>query len=197
MKYAHISMITLKAILIIVTFLGTSVFHKNGVVVNGGQLAQSLLDDVTNDSQFLVRAAEINMEEVLLGQLAQQKSMVKEIIELGQMIEEAHTQSMGTLTELAKNKKITIPTMPKHSIREAYKKLNAKSESEFNKAYCDMMVDGHVDAIITFEKALKSIADEDIKEWATAAIPVLRNHLDRSRVCQKTVEAINGNINEK
>ncbi|HTH56764.1 MAG TPA: DUF4142 domain-containing protein [Cyclobacteriaceae bacterium] len=183
-------MIILKAVLIMVTFFGASSFYANQKI-RGAENCDQRVDVGTKDSQFLVRAAEINMEEVLLGQLAQQKSKAKDVIELGQMMEEEHTRSMETLIELAREKKIIIPTMPKHSVREAYKKLNARSESEFNKAYCDMTVEGHLDALATFGKASRSAADEDIKEWATAALPALRIHLDRSRACQKIFETIN------
>jgi len=184
-------MIMLKAIFVAIFIMGTLSFRlpdktKSAKIDNGQKSA--LLR--AKDSQFLVHAAEINMEEVLLGQLAQKKSKMQDVKELGQMMEEAHTQSMSSLAALAKKKKINVPTMPTHGAKDAYKKLDAKSESDFNKAYCEMMVSGHKDAIAMFEKAVSECTDEDIKEWAITTLPVLRTHLDHSVACQKKCETL-------
>lgn len=144
--------------------------------------------DKTNnekDAQFLVNAAEINLEEIKLGQLAQQKSRMTIVKDLGKMMEEAHSKSMNELTALANKKLITIPVSATDEAQEAYKKLNNKSGIEFDKTYCDMMVSGHKDAIATFEKASTESFDEDIKTWATATLPTLRTHLDHAITCQK------------
>ncbi len=39
------------------------------------------------DAKFLATAAEINLEEIKLGQLAQQKSTMKDVKDLGKMID--------------------------------------------------------------------------------------------------------------
>jgi putative membrane protein len=64
------------------------------------------------DAQFLVNAAEINLEENQLGLLAQQKSKTKIVIDLGKMMEESHLKLMAELTELAAKKIVTIPHNP-------------------------------------------------------------------------------------
>jgi putative membrane protein len=140
------------------------------------------------DAEFLVKAAEINLEEISLGQLAQQNGRTTHVKELGKMMEDAHTKSLNDLTALAKKKMITIPTSPTNNSQEAYKKLNEKSGNDFDKQYADMMVSGHKDAIVVFEKASTDCSDSDIKEWATAMLPNLRTHLDHAIDCQKKCE---------
>lgn len=137
------------------------------------------------DAQFLVNAAEINLEEIQLGQLAQQIGRTTHVKELGKMMEDAHTKSLIALTALAKAKMITIPTSPTDNAQDAFKKLNGKSGNDFDKAYADMMVSGHKDAIAAFENAATDCNDTDIKNWATATLPTLRMHLDQSINCQK------------
>ncbi len=138
-----------------------------------------------NDAQFLVNAAEINMEEIRLGQLAQQNGRTTHVKELGKMMEDAHSKSLKDLTVLANSKMITIPTSPTDNAQDAYKKLNNKSGNDFDKAYADMMVSGHKDAIAAFEKASTDCNDTDIINWATASLPGLRKHLDHAINCQK------------
>jgi putative membrane protein len=137
------------------------------------------------DAQFLVNAAEINLEEIQLGQLAQQNGTTAHVKELGKMMVTAHTKSQNDLTALAKTKMITIPTSPTENAQEAYKKFNEKSGIDFDKAYADQMVSKHKDAIATFEKASNNSNDADIKNWATASLTDLRKHLDQSIDCQE------------
>ena len=144
--------------------------------------------DKEDDAKFLVNAAEINLEEILLGKLAQHNSTVIDIRELEKMMEVEHTKCLNDLTNLANEKSISIPTSATDNAEDAYKKLSDKSGNDFNKAYCDMMVKGHKDAIEMFEKESLKSNDTDIKEWAIATLPDLRRHLDHAIKCQKECE---------
>lgn len=137
------------------------------------------------DAQFVVNAAEMNIEEIQLGQLAQQKGSSSHVKELGKMMVEMHTKSQNDLATLANNKFVSIPTSPTDDAMKSYGKLNEKSGADFDKAYADMMVDKHKDAIKTFEKASSDCEDMDIKNWATTSLPDLRAHLDYSLDCQE------------
>jgi putative membrane protein len=135
------------------------------------------------DAQFLVNAAEINLEQIQLGQLAQQNGSAIHVKELGKMMEDKHSKSLIELTALAKSKVITIPTSLTDNAKNSYNKINEKSGNEFDKEYADKMVKGHKDAIEVFEKASTDCSDADIKSWASASLPELREHLDLSIDC--------------
>ena len=141
------------------------------------------------DAEFMVKAAEINLEEIILGKLAQQKGGSSHLVALGKMMQENHQKSIDELTALAKNKMITVPTSPTNDINEAYSKLDKKtSGKEFDKTYADIMVEGHEEAIRLFEMASTDCQDADIKSWATSKLPELRVHLDHSIQCKKDCE---------
>lgn len=140
------------------------------------------------DAQFLVDAAAINREEISLGQLAQKNGSSKHVKELGKMMEDEHTKSLAELTALAKTKNISLPTSQTEDGQDAYKKLSEKTGNDFGKAYSNMMVSGHKDAISLFENASNECKDADIKAWATSSLPGLRTHLDQSVTCQKECE---------
>lgn len=133
-----------------------------------------------NDAQFLVNAAEINLKQIQLGKLAQQKGRTAHVKELGKRMEDSYTKSQRDLTALAQRKSITIPTSPTDDVRDAYNDLNEKSADDFDEAYIDMMVNQHEDAIKTFEDATTDMYDTDIKNWAIAALPDLRTNLNHS-----------------
>ncbi len=140
------------------------------------------------DAQFLVNAAEIDLEEIKLGQLAQQNGRMEQVRTLGKMLEEAHLKSLGTLASLAEKKTVTIPTLSTEEVKESYTLLREKSGADFDKKYCELMVNGHKAAIETFEKASTESNDLDIREWANASLPELRRHLDQAIDCQKQCE---------
>jgi len=136
------------------------------------------------DAAFLVTAAEINQEEIRLGQLAQQNGRLADVKELGKAMEAGHTKALKAVKELAAKKTISLPTAATENVQDAYKKLISKHGNDFDKAYCDKMVDGHKKAIQEFESAEMDSKDIDIKAWASSMLPALRSHLDHAMICQ-------------
>lgn len=143
------------------------------------------------DAQFLIKAAEINLEEIWLGQLAQEKSKMTDVKEFAEMIENNHSQFMSDLNTLAIKKQIIIPISPNDNAQIIYKKLNAMSGADFDKEYCELIISGHKNAISEFEKAAKESSDEDIKKWATTTLISLQSHLDHAITCQKKYNGVN------
>lgn len=137
------------------------------------------------DAQFLVNASEINLKQIQLGQLAQQKGRTTDVTELGKRIEDTHTKSQRDLRALAQSKRISIPTSLTNNAREDYNNLNGKSGYEFDEAYANMMVNEKKDAISTFERASTDSHDREIKNWASANLREMRTNLDHSIDCQK------------
>lgn len=143
------------------------------------------------DAEFLVDAAEMNLEEIQLGQLAQRNGMNEEVKTLGKMMETEHTKTLDELKALAAKKQVTIPTTLTDDGMSANKKLMDMKASNFDKEYSDKMVNAHKEAISKFEKASTDAKDADIRNWATATLPGLRKHLDHSLTAQKQAEKNN------
>lgn len=144
-------------------------------------------NDDEKNAAFLVKAAEINLEEISLGKLAQKKSTNKDVKELGKMMETAHTKALADLQKLAAKKSISLPTELSKDLQNDQEKLDGKSEKDFNKDYADKMVSGHKDAIELFEKNTDS-NDDEIRTFATTMLPELRTHLDHSIAVQEKLK---------
>jgi putative membrane protein len=143
---------------------------------------------VKTDAQFLARAAEINLEEIQSGQLAQQKSTTSVVKDVGSMMEKAHTQLLKELTALANKRGISIPTSVKSEGMEEYKELKNKSAKRFDEEYCEMTIKGHRKAIELFEEVAEDSKDSEIKDWAVATLPTLRMHLANAKACKEKCE---------
>lgn len=138
--------------------------------------------------KFITAAAEINMEEIELGKLAQINCMHNDIKLLGASIQKGHEASLKELSDIAGTKAVTLPTHLTRPAMDAYKGLKDKMLRDFDSAYCDKMVKGHEDAIMLFERATVECQDVDLRNWATAMLPQLRMHLDAAMTCQKKFE---------
>jgi len=143
------------------------------------------------DAKFLVDAAEICMEEINLGRLAQQKLSIDCVRETGKLMESEHTKSLNELTVLAQTKMITVPTSETKDAIAANKKLNSKLGNDFGKAYIIILIREHKDAIDLFEKAATNGTDLEIKAWAKATLPALKTHLENVLQCQKVFDTMN------
>jgi len=137
------------------------------------------------DAEFMMDVAEMQLEEISLGQLAQQKGTISHVKELGRMMEEDHTRTFGELKALALSKSVAIPTSVSEDSKSVYRKLNERSGNDFSKAYSDMMVKHHEDAIEMFERTATESEDPDIRSWASKQLPGLRKHLKHAETCKK------------
>ena len=142
--------------------------------------------DKEKDAQFLVDAAEINLEEIRFGKFAKENAMSVDTRELAKMMVEEHTKCLNDLRVLADKKSVTIPAVISTKGEEAYQQLIDRAGADFDKKYCNMMVDWHKNAIAKFEKESKDGNDADIKAWASETLPALHKHLDHAQNCQKS-----------
>ncbi|MES2565945.1 MAG: DUF4142 domain-containing protein [Bacteroidota bacterium] len=136
------------------------------------------------DAKFLVNATVVNLKEIELGQLAQSNYALIEVSNLGKMMEKEHSEVLKELESLAAKKNITIPKSLTGTSTDDYQKLKNLVGAEFDKAYCDLMVNGHQNAIDDFTNAATHSSDSEIKAWAESKLPSLKNHLEHSLTCQ-------------
>jgi len=141
-----------------------------------------------DDAKFVVDAAAGGMEEVQLGQLAQQKGMAQDVKAFGAMMERDHSKAGDRLTGLAKDKNITLPSAIAPDMQKMADDLQKKNGRDFDKAYINMMVDDHKKDIKEFEKEAKNGADADIRAFADSSLHMLRTHLDSALSCQKRLK---------
>jgi putative membrane protein len=138
-----------------------------------------------NDVRFLMDAAEMQLEKISLGKLAQERGSSAHVKELGRMMEEDHTKSLTELKALAQSKSVSIPSTITEDSKDTYEDLEEKSGNDFGKAYSDKMVEHHENAIDKFEKAATDAEDPEIRAWASQRLPSLRTHLDHAKACKE------------
>ena len=156
--------------------------------------AESSNDSVANskaaekNAQFVVDVVASNYGEVKLAKLAQQKASNSELKDVAKQLETDHNAVLSDLKQLASTKGISIPTEESGEAKDKLKELTDEKTSEFDKEWCETLMDSHKASISKFENAANDLSDPDIKNFANAVLPKLRTHHDRLMECHKKLK---------
>jgi putative membrane protein len=141
-------------------------------------------NDVADDSSYLNEAAKINIMEIQMGKLAQQKSMTPEVKKYAAMMVADHTKSLDELRIMANNKTITLPTEIEGEGLEEYNELKEKSGAEFDKMYMEMMTESHQKGMDKMTEISQKVSDEDVKLWTSRQVEGMITHHEEAKKIQ-------------
>ena len=174
---------------LLIVFIGCGEKHddskKAAEEFNESKFENTGLED---DMEFVIAAADGGMFEVQAGELAKAKGMTQEIKDLGQQMAADHSKANEELKLLAAKKNITLPATLGEDHQKHINELTEKSGIDFDKAYADMMVKDHKKDIKEFEDEADHGKDEEIKNWASGKLQVLRQHLEMAENTQKNLK---------
>jgi putative membrane protein len=139
----------------------------------------------TSDQDFLDLAAQTDMMEAHLGQLAADQGSSQGVKDLAQTLVTDHTNDYKQLGMLASKAGLTIPKGldEKHNKMIApFEKLKGKA---FDHRYIHEMVTGHEAAIAAYNKESRDGKNADVKAYATQTLPTLEKHLKAAQDLSK------------
>jgi len=138
-----------------------------------------------SDQDFLNFAAQTDMTEAHLGQMAQDQGASQAVKDLGQMLVTDHTNDYKQLGMLASKAGLILPKGidTKHDKMIApFEKLKAKM---FDRHYTREMVAGHTAAIATYQKEASDGQNADLKAYAKDTLPTLEKHKKAAQDAEK------------
>jgi putative membrane protein len=137
------------------------------------------------DQQFVDFAAQTDMVEANLGQLAQTNGSAQPVKDYAQTLSTDHTSDYGALATVAKQANLTIPTAidSEHNkvMIDPFQKLNGAA---FDHKYIQEMIAGHTKAIAIYKKEASDAENPALKSYAEQALPTLQKHLDAAKGLQ-------------
>jgi len=133
------------------------------------------------DKDFVMKAAQGGMAEVMLGQMASTKATSPDVKNFGNRMVSDHGKANDELKQLAQNKGMALPADTDQEHKDAADKLSKASGKDFDKAYISNMVEDHEKDVKEFEKASKDAKDPDLKAWASKTLPTLQDHLKMAK----------------
>lgn len=139
------------------------------------------------DQQFVDFAAQTDMVEANLGQLAQDKSDSQPIKDYGKMLTTDHTNDYQQLNAAAQQVNLNVP----NAIDAEHNKaiigpMNQLKGAAFDHKFIAEMISGHTKAIEVYKKEADDAQNPAIKSYAQTALPVLQKHLDDAKDLEKS-----------
>lgn len=142
------------------------------------------------DQQFVDMAAQIDMVEANLGQMAGTVGDSQQVKDYGQTLVTDHTTDYQQLSTAAKGASLNVPTAidaaHNKEMIDPFQKLKGAA---FDKKYVMEMVAGHTKALAAYKKEAADAKDPAIKSYAEAAVPVLEKHLSAAKDLEKAKPA--------
>ncbi len=128
------------------------------------------------DQQFVEWAAQTDMVEANLGQLAGTAAAAQPVKDYAQTLVTDHTADYKQLADVAKQANLTVPTAidaEHNKMIGPFYKLNGAA---FDKKYAAEMVAGHTKAIEIYKKEANDAQNSAVKSYAQEALVVLQKH---------------------
>lgn len=129
-----------------------------------------------NDRSFIMQATGGGMTEVELSKIALQNSATPDVKAFAQRMVEDHEKA-GKELGMISAKLGAAPPQPMGKPTADIKRFGELKGVMLDKAYVGKMVNGHKGAIALFEKQAKSADADELKQFASKALPVLKEHL--------------------
>jgi len=129
------------------------------------------------DADFIVNEVASNYAEIKIAQLANNKSVNKKVKDMAAQLEKNHTDILKGLKAYADKRGVAVPLEEGPSDAKEMKNLEEKSVDKFDMAWTDAMKDRHEKSINNFETRRDRTEDPELKEWITATLPGLKEHL--------------------
>lgn len=134
------------------------------------------------DRQFIAAAALVGMAEIEMARLAQRKSSSERIKQFAQHMIDDHTDAHNELTQVASSRGVTLPVLPAAEDREMIDRMQELDGAAFDRMYIEQAgLKAHTRMEELFQKAALESNDSDLKTFAAAMLPVIRQHLQVAR----------------
>lgn len=137
------------------------------------------------DMKFFTDTAQDGMLEVKLAQMALQQATKPEVRQMAQKLLDEHQSGNKELMALATEKNVSLPPALDSHAQSAVDDLKNESGPDFDKKYCEQLVDGHKDMVDLLEKTSKDSADPDVRAFAQRMLPTMQQHLAMAQGMEK------------
>jgi putative membrane protein len=133
------------------------------------------------DKQFVRMAAEANMTEANMAQMAEKDATKQDVKDYARKLEQDHSQAYSDLLDLSQ--KIGQPIPRGINIRRnasATQLMHMKGDG-FDRAYVKDEIQDHEKAVAMFQREADHGTDPDVKAYATKVLPTLHEHLEKAK----------------
>ena len=139
-----------------------------------------------SDQQFVDFAAQTDMIEANLGQLAGSVASAQPVKDYAQMLVTDHTYDFNQLYGIAHQANLNVPDAidAEHNkmMIDPFQKLKGAA---FDHRYIHEMIEGHTKAIAVYKKEAADAQNSALKSYAEQTLPALQKHLEGAKALEK------------
>ena len=133
------------------------------------------------DQTFINMAATSDAVETQSSQLATTKARGARVKQYASKMIADHAKADQQLMTIAQSKGVTPDTTPPEMATTMMSKLSADKPAMFDRDYLQGQVAVHQVAVKAFEDEIANGQDPDVKAFATATLPTIKQHLTMAR----------------
>jgi putative membrane protein len=159
----------------------TACNRENGVEAAREDRAASLSQ---SEQDFLTEAAQADLAEMDMAQIALQNSATGDVRDFANMIKSDHTIALEDLTELMKGKNVSQPKSIPARTQQDIGRMKTLTGGEFDREFVNMIVSEHQKAIEMFRDQQSTAQNEDVKKYVEDTLPILEMHLEKAQRLQ-------------
>lgn len=136
-------------------------------------------------SSFLEQAAQDNIGEVEMAEMAQERAANDDVKYYARQIQQDHELAQERLEDIAEQENVELPDEPGKMHQQETQQLSQFEGEQFDRQYVQTMVQGHKKTIEEFEQQAQSAQDPLVQQYARQALPTLRAHLELGQQLQQ------------
>jgi putative membrane protein len=138
------------------------------------------------DQQFLDFAAQTDMVEANLGQLAQTQGDAQPVKDYAQGLVTDHTSDYHQLSDIAHQANLNLPgSIDEENNKSMVGPFQKLKGAAFDHRYIADMVEGHTKALAIYKKEAADAQNPALKSYAEQTLPTLQKHLDAAKELAK------------
>ena len=138
-----------------------------------------------SDKDFVMMAAETDMLEAHLGQMAQDQASRQDVKDYGQMLVSDHTANYKDASAVASKAGTDVPKAINAKDNKTIDQFVRLKGAAFDHRFLAEMIQGHQKAITEFKREAASGEDANVKAFANSTLPKLQDHLDKAKDLSK------------
>lgn len=128
------------------------------------------------ETKFVKEAFAGNLHEVTMAEVAERKTQNEELKQFAKQLREDHAAANERLRTIAQSVGVeTSPADTKSAL--ALNKFNDLAGAEFDKEFSEMALQDHHKDIKKYEAANRFVQSPELREYISATLPKLRQHL--------------------
>lgn len=153
----------------------TAVMFSSAVIA-----VPALADMQDSGESFLKKAAQGQQAEIVLGHMATQRAANPDVKKFGAKMMLDHQKASEEVQQLAAKEGVELPEQMSEQQKEKQQQLSKLSGKEFDLAYIQYMLKDHKKEVKLFEQSAQQLQNTEVKQWASSALPILKQHLDQA-----------------